>query len=222
MDRLIEMSDEANKQNGSKGGGRPLGTGDARNDYFAVLGVRRSWHLDSVLLAERHLALSRELHPDRFAQSPPRERLLSLQRTTAINDAYRTLRDPIRRAEYILRLAGIGHQDRDLARGYESAGTGPEFLEEIMHIRERMMEAGLDAGRGWEMPEGQAIRAETAARIEELDRRIDERFSEWEAGSDGEGARQALLDIDRCLARRRYYANIVAEIDGEEGPARHG
>jgi molecular chaperone HscB len=201
--------------------GRSLSAG-VGGDHFAVLGLRRAFHIDPVLLAERHLALSRELHPDRFAQRSPRERLLSLQRTTAINDAYRTLRDPVRRAEYILRLAGVSTEDRDRPRGLGAVGSDPEFLEEIMRIRERMMEASLDGGRGHASPEGQAILAEAETKIREIDQAIDRRFTEWEADPESESAGQALQAIHRCLARRRYYANIVAEIEGDGVAASYG
>ncbi len=198
------------------------GSGRARADHFAVLGVPRRWHLDAALLAERHLALTRELHPDRFAQASPRERLMSLERTTAINDAYRTLRDPIRRAEYILSLAGIGHGDHSLAQGHESAPTDPEFLEEIMHVRERMMELDLGGGHGRESPEAVAIRAGAEAKIAAIDQRIADQFAVWEQDPGAAGSQAILLDIDRCLAQRRYYINIVREIEGEEIPAGHG
>jgi len=195
---------------------------EAGQDFFAVLGVPRAWHLSLDLLAARHLALSRELHPDRFAQASPRERILSLERTTAVNDAYRTLRDPIRRAEYILRQHGIGHSDQDIARGHETAGADPEFLEEIMEIRERMLELGLAGGQGRETAEGLAIRAEAERRIGALDQAIDSEFTRWEANPEGAEARVALLQVDRALAQRRYFVNIVREIDGEEAVAGHG
>jgi molecular chaperone HscB len=195
---------------------------DAGQDAFQVLGVPQSWHLDAELLAARHLALSRELHPDRFAQASPRERILSLERTTAVNDAYRTLRDPIRRAEYLLRQHGIGHSDQDIARGRESGGTDPAFLAEIMEIREQMLELGLAGGRGKEAPEARAIRADAAARIAALDQEIDRQFTVWEGDPSGPGARAALLAVDRALGQRRYFVNIVREIDGEEAVAGHG
>jgi molecular chaperone HscB len=228
-ERMAIMQSET-KQNETKqsetrardGKATPAGGGTAPSDHFAVLGLERAWHLDRARLAERHLALTRELHPDRFAQASPRERLLSLERTTALNDAFRTLNDPIRRAEYILRQAGIGHGDHDLARGHETAGTAPEFLEEIMHVRERMLELDVAGGRGREQPEALAIRAAAAAKIRDLDRGMDERFTAWERDPDGPGSRALLLEIDRGLGRRRYYVNIVREIDGEEIPAGHG
>jgi molecular chaperone HscB len=208
---------------GSAPGARPAaGAKAAAGDYFSVLGVERAWHLDPARLAARHLALSRELHPDRFAQASPRERLLSLQRTTAVNDAYRTLRDPIRRAEYILRQAGIGHGDHDLACGHETNGVDHEFLEQIMHVRERMLELGIGGGRGREHPEALAMRAAAAAAVDELDRRMDAEFTRWERDPDGPASRAALLAVDRCLAERRYHVNILREIDGEEIPAGHG
>jgi len=224
-EQMATMQSETRSASGNAatpGGATTPGGTPAPRDHFAVLGIERAWHLDRTRLTERHLALTRELHPDRFAQASPRERLLSLERTTALNDAFRTLSDPIRRAEYILRQAGIGHGDHDLARGHETAGTDSEFLEEIMHVRERMLELDVAGGRGRERPEAVAIRAAAAAKIEDLDRRMDEGFTAWERDPDGPGSRAVLLEIDRCLGRRRYYVNIVREIDGEEIPAGHG
>jgi molecular chaperone HscB len=218
---MATMQSETSSGNGNAVAAPRRGV-PAPSDYFAVLGVERAWHLDSARLAARHLALSRELHPDRFAQASPRERLMSLERTTALNDAYRTLRDPIRRAEYILRQAGIGHGDLDLARGHETGGIDLEFLEKIMHVRERMLELGVTGGRGREHPEALAMRDSAAAAIAELDRRIDAEFTTWERDPDGSGSRAALLAVDRCLAERRYYVNILREIDGEDVPAGHG
>jgi len=80
---------------------------DAKADFFAVLGVERRHDLDLADLEGRYRDLSRRLHPDRFAMADPRARRASLQRSVQLNEAWRTLKDPFRRAEYLLSLAGV-------------------------------------------------------------------------------------------------------------------
>jgi len=76
-------------------------------DYFAYLGLPRGYHLDAEALSGIMRDRSRRLHPDRFAKADPREKSYSLQHTTFLNDAVRTLKDPQRRAEYLLSLYGL-------------------------------------------------------------------------------------------------------------------
>jgi molecular chaperone HscB len=102
-------------------------------DPFAALGVPRRFDLDVTELEARHRELSRKLHPDRFAKAPPRERLLSLQASTTLNQALKTLKAPMSRAQALLELDGltIGEQDR----------APDELLMEIMELRERLDDA---------------------------------------------------------------------------------
>jgi hypothetical protein len=92
----------------------------------------------------------------------------------------------------------------------------------ILVIREGWLDLGLAGGRGREAPAGLAIRAEAESRIAALDQAIDREFTRWEADPQGPEARAALLAVDRSLAQRRYFVNIVREIDGEEAVAGHG
>ena len=102
-------------------------------DKFAVLGLPRRYDIDAAELKDRYRAMSRELHPDRFATAPPHERVMSLQAATTVNDAYRTLKHPVRRAEYLLTLAGKGIA--------ADAKADPELLMEVMELREALGEA---------------------------------------------------------------------------------
>lgn len=77
------------------------------SDPFDTLGVEPRFDLDPDKLAERHRDLSRALHPDRYAGAPSAERRLALGRAIEVNDAYRVLKDPVRRAEALLRRAGV-------------------------------------------------------------------------------------------------------------------
>ncbi len=105
--------------------------------HFDVFGLPPRYTLDAADLEKRHRALALEWHPDRAAPSDARAHRVAVERTTALNDAYRVLKDPIRRAFYLLALAGV-----DL----DHAGGGPrdlpiEMLEEVLELREALAEA---------------------------------------------------------------------------------
>src|SRR5947209_19359802 len=103
-------------------------------DKFAVVGLPRAYELDERALEESFRALSRKLHPDRFARATPRERRFSLEQTTILNDANRTLRDPVKRAEHLLALRGVKVAGEE--RG-SSASMPAEVLEQAMADREK-------------------------------------------------------------------------------------
>ena len=76
-------------------------------DYFSFLGLPRKLNLDVADLEQRFRALSRQFHPDFFYNATPAERRASLERSSYLNDAYRTLRQPMSRIEYLLDLEGL-------------------------------------------------------------------------------------------------------------------
>jgi molecular chaperone HscB len=120
---------------------------DGKADYFAVLGVARSFAVDEVLLEQRYKELTKVLHPDRFARSDPRARRASLERSVQLNEAWRCLKDPIRRAEYLLSLHGIDVGDRagagnpDQSDGHATLPVPQVLLMEVLELREALAEA---------------------------------------------------------------------------------
>lgn len=105
-------------------------------DHFSRLGLVRSFELNLADLDRQYFGFQRRLHPDRFATRTPRERSLSQQQAVALNEAYETLKDPLRRAGYLLRLAGR-------VVDVDSAATiaDPTLLMEAMEMREALAEA---------------------------------------------------------------------------------
>ncbi len=101
-------------------------------DLFAVLDLPRRYPVDAADLERRFHERSRVLHPDRFARATPRERRLALERTTRLNLAYRTLRDPCARAEHLLSL---------LSPASPMGDAGAPFLEEQLEAREALTQA---------------------------------------------------------------------------------
>jgi molecular chaperone HscB len=179
---------------------------DAEADPFAALGLPRAFSLDPALLEARFRERSRHLHPDRFARADPRERRFALERATRVNDAWRTLRDPRRRAAALLRLLG-----RDPA-AEARAGEAPEFLEALLAVRERL---ALARATGEEAA-GREVAAEARGRLAALDDEVARLFAEGDPGV------ETLDAIARALARARYWEALAedAEAPMAAGPRR--
>lgn len=108
-------------------------------NYFELFGLSASFDIDLSDLAERYRGLARATHPDRFTLGSDHERLLALQTTALVNEAFQTLKDPIHRARYLLQLRGV-----DLGADTDTA-MDPVFLTEQIELRERLEQARLDA-----------------------------------------------------------------------------
>ena len=130
---------------------------DFSENYFALFGLPVGYALDGELLAERYRALQSAVHPDRFASAPDQERRLSMQAATRVNEAFQTLRDPLRRASYLLTL----HAEPDARPDVQDTA----FLMEQMELRETLAEAG-------DAPDPQAAVAGVLDRIERSERAI--------------------------------------------------
>jgi molecular chaperone HscB len=168
-------------------------------DLFQVLGLPRGFAIDPTDLERRFRERSRQFHPDRFAQASSPERRISLARSTAVNDAYRTLRDPVRRAVYLLKLHGLSVDSEDRSKGAPAA-LPPEFLEEIMALREGFLDAETPERR--EEMVG-AVREQQAAAMRSMEHRLT---------TLGETpAPQALQAAGEDLAKLRYFERFLAE-----------
>jgi molecular chaperone HscB len=181
---------------------QPVGRGE---DYFSLLGLPREYAIDFPDLERRFRDRSRLLHPDRHARAEPRERRLSLERATRLNDACRVLRDWRLRAGYLLKLAGtdVFVEGRTFA--------DPDFLEEQLEWREELAlaQADGDAGRL------SRIAASARERLSRLEDEVARRFADERWYSDFP------VDIARRLSRARYYDNIVADAERASAAAAH-
>jgi molecular chaperone HscB len=107
----------------------------AAKDAFDTLGVDARFDLDPGELERRHRELSRALHPDRYAGAPAAERRMALGRAIEVNEAYRVLRDPVKRAEALLRRGGVAVGE------VAEPKASPELLMEFMERREELSDA---------------------------------------------------------------------------------
>ena len=104
-------------------------------NHFELFGLTPAYALDLAHLDRAYRDIQAEVHPDRFAHAGDAERRASMQMTTQVNEAYRTLKSPVQRATYLLELNGV-----DV--GFETNTAMPrEFLVEQMELRDRLEEA---------------------------------------------------------------------------------
>lgn len=108
---------------------------DLSKNHFELFGIPVDFDVDVAELAKRYRDLQRVVHPDRFANATDRERRLSMQGAITINEAYRTLKDPLLRARYLLFLQGV---DTEAGKG---TTTDAHFLMQQMELREELAEA---------------------------------------------------------------------------------
>lgn len=106
----------------------------ANKNYFELFGLPVGFDIDLAALSARYRELARRVHPDKFAQGSDQERRLSMQWTTLVNEAFQTLKDPIRRGRYLLTLSGVELRDET------DTAMDPQFLMEQMELREALEE----------------------------------------------------------------------------------
>ncbi len=183
-------------------------------DHWAVLGLPRRLVLDRADLERRFHQLNRRFHPDYFRLRSPREQAISLDNSAAVNTAYRILRDPVSRVEYLLGQEGLG-----LGQGGRGAPPA-DLFEEIMELQEAREEL-----RGADPEEARVLRARLEAARADLEARraaTEPRLLELSARWDGapDGARRALLaELRDLLATRAYLRAVLRDLDEALGGA---
>src|SRR2546422_8240527 len=136
-------------------------------DYFAVFGLPRKLWLEMSSLEQKFLQLSWKLHPDNFVNATEQERELSLKRSSELNDAYRTLRDPVSRVEYLLAIEG------ERKEGEKKQQAPPELLEEVFELNESLDELREAKASGGDL-------AALKARLESAENNFQQKLGEVE------------------------------------------
>lgn len=174
-----------------------------KSDYFRFFGMEPKLHIDAVELQRRFYDLSRLLHPDRYTRRASTEQQFSLEATAILNDAYRVLRDPVARAEYVLKQSGFESAEP------RSKNVAPELLEEVFELNMALDElrAGDDSAR----PQLEEARDRFVAMREEMDMDLDRLFDEYDSSK----SRQVLEEIRTVLDRRKYVQNLISQAERE-------
>src|SRR5258707_11123643 len=167
-------------------------------DYFAFFGLPRKLTLDLSDLEQRFHSLSWKLHPDNFMRASEDERQLSLDRSSQLNDAYRTLQDPVARVEYLLGLAGMRKE------GQKKQQAPPELLEEVFELNEsldEMRDARESGGSAATMAvlreKLEAAQHKFESLLVDVDKGLSCVSSEWDRALDSradDGTRQKIIE----------------------------
>ena len=205
----------------------------AQADYFAVFDLPRKLHLDLSQLERSFYRLSRKFHPDIYATKSAEEQQWSLDQTSLLNDAYRTLKNPVSRTEHLLRLEGIV-----LEAGKSDDGTSKEsrvpadLLEEVFELNMQLEEMRMNRKMGEEDPQLRAdlekARGTFESQLAAVDSNLEEQWARWDAALDagspesasGTEATKIKDAMVALLDRRRYLRNLVRDVnDALEGQA---
>jgi molecular chaperone HscB len=188
-------------------------------DYFTCLGLPRRLKIDIAQLEGKFYELSRAFHPDFYQNKTAEEQEISLGNSAMLNTAYRTLKDPIQRAEYLVRLeAGAAKDIRSTppADLFEEILALQEDLEEFRTASAERDAAGVDRLRD----KLEADRATLEKRQQEMEKRLFALFDAWDRLQDSTEAderarreREALLkDMREILSNRTYLRNIIGNL----------
>jgi len=196
-------------------------------DYFSFFGLPRRFQLDAAGLEKKFYQLSRKFHPDLYARGSADEQRWSLEKSSVLNDAWRTLRDPLRRTEYLLGLAGIRleEQSRDASDKAAESGTAkqqvvpPDLLEEVFELNMQLEEMRMAKASGADDPETrgnlEAAQKNFDAQMKASEQDLHRLWSEWDAAAETnedamqQAAQQRMVDL---LNRRSYIRNLLRDV----------
>jgi molecular chaperone HscB len=194
---------------------RPLA---AEVNYFEVFALPRKLRLDTAALEREFYRISRRLHPDVFARASQQEQDWSLASSSLLNDAYRTLKDPIKRTEYLLKLEGVA--------GSAEAGTTKDdrvpadLLEEVFELNMQLDEMRMTRQMGEDDAQLQrdllAAKDNFDAQFKSSDAALEELWDKWDAGieaRDETKKQSAKEELASLLDRRRYIRNLVNSVN---------
>jgi molecular chaperone HscB len=197
-------------------------------DYFEFFSLPRKLTLDVVALEKQFYTMSRRLHPDRFASKPVAEQEAALAQSSLLNDAYRTLKDPILRTQYLLKLEGVELEEQSKAATEAARASGevkkqvvpPELLEEVFELNMQLQEMRAANKMGEDEPElrRDLMTAKDAfdAKMVETQAELEGLWSAWDLGVDvgdeaqKSRAKEAMVEL---LNKRSYLRNLVRDVN---------
>ena len=200
----------------------------ASADYFEVFSLPRHLRVDTAALEKAFYAQSRKLHPDRFASRPAAEQEAALALASDLNDAYRTLKDPIARTQYLLSLEGVELEEQSKAATEAARASGtekkqlipPELLEEVFELNMQLME--MKAAKEFGDEADPALRKDLEAAAVNLQGMMTETqveleglWGRWDAAVDtgNEAGRvKAREGMVTLLNKRSYLRNLVRDV----------
>ena len=188
-----------------------------KGDHFSLFGLPRKLWIEMSTLEKKFLELSWKLHPDKFVNASPADQELSLKGSSQLNDAYRVLRDPVARVEYLLELEGMRKE------GEHKQQAPPELLEEVFELNESLDELREAKASGGDLG-SLKHRLESAEKsfqrkLGEVDAQLQETAQQWDAAIDANASdtdrKGIMVRLNELLNRRSYIRNLVTNVEKE-------
>jgi molecular chaperone HscB len=174
-------------------------------DYFEVFGLPRALVIDPATLEKTFHQLSRRYHPDYFTTAPETERVQAVRMTALINDAYRTLRNPVTRVEYLLTLEGFKP---------DGSKVPQSLLMEVFEINEQLEE--VKAGTA-SIEQIDSLRAQIKEKREQFDKELQKASEDWDAllkqGAAESKWKDQLKKLTEILSESSYIRNLERELE---------
>ncbi len=200
--------------------------------YFEIFGLPPRLTIDTGLLERDFYKLSRQLHPDLYARKSAEEQAWSLRRSSLLNDAYRTLKDPIARTAYLLKLEGIRIEDENTETRDPQAKQNrvpADLLEEVFDLNMQLeeMRASLKMGEDDPALRGDLERAQAQFKgmMADVDEDLRRAWAAWDAALEAndpaakEKQKEAMVAL---LDRRSYLRNLLREVGAVLSPETAG
>ena len=167
----------------------------AEVNYFEVFALPRKLRLDTAALEREFYRLSRRLHPDVYARASQQEQEWSLANSSFLNDAYRTLKDPVKRTEYLLKLEGIVSADQGGTKKEDRVPA--DLLEEVFELNMQLDEMRMTRQMGEDDAQLQkdllAAKDNFDAQFKSTDAALEKLWDKWDGGIDaGDEATEAI------------------------------
>src|ERR1700728_1611172 len=197
-------------------------------NYFEFFDLPLKLTLDVVALEKQFYTMSRKLHPDRFAAKPVAEQEEALAQASLLNDAYRTLKDPILRTQYLLKLEGVELEEQSKAATEAARASGtekkqvvpPELLEEVFELNMQLQEMRAANKMGEDEPElrRDLMTAKDAfdAKMVETQAELEGLWASWdiaEVAGDAAAKSRAKEAMVALLNKRSYLRNLVRDVN---------
>jgi molecular chaperone HscB len=198
-------------------------------DHFRFFGLPRKLDIDAAGLEKGFYQLSRKLHPDMYARQDGNEQLWSLEKSAQLNDAYRTLKEPIARTQYLLELEGFKLEEQSSSATQAARESGrekkqvvpPELLEEVFELNMQLQELRMSKEMGETDAEAanalNLAQTTLQAKLSALDNELRSIWNHWDAvydrPADDEPRCKILQTMLSLLNRRSYIRNLVRDVN---------
>jgi molecular chaperone HscB len=202
----------------------------SQTDYFAVFALPRKLNVDESALQQEFYRLSREYHPDRFARASAAAQQLAVDKSSQLNDAYRALKDPIKRTQHLLELEGVRLEEQSTSATQAARESGtekkqvvpPELLEEVFELNMQLQELKVakemgEAGDDETLTGLRSAKSAFEERLQALTNELKSLWNHWDAmlenGSSVPGRNVVRDKMVALLNRRSYIRNLVRDVN---------